>query len=140
MKKAITIILFCSFLLCSTSIAENADVVGAWYANIESDSFPDPDSMEDITRAIMIATFTETGEIHLLEVDYRGTKAELTDLGIVGKWEKVGNDYYTSVVAVGKEKVIFEDGLLYASLFNNKTYFGLRKMEPFDAYYNILIK
>lgn len=140
MRKIITFVLIFVIFLSSAAIAENDSVVGAWYAYLEPSSFPDPDTLGDYSRAVIIFVFTEDGTIQRLELDYAASNVEFTDSGIIGKWEKSDNVYYTSVVGVGKEKIIFEDGVLYASLFNNKTFFGLRKMEVFDAYYNVLIK
>lgn len=137
MKRLLSVLLI---LLISCGSALSEDVVGVWYANIDPSLAPDPSSMDNITHAIMICVFEESGEIIVSEVDYKGTKAEFTESGTIGKWEKEGNTFYTSIIAVGKDKVIFEDGMLYASIFNDKTYIGMRRMEPFDFYYNILRK
>lgn len=137
MKRLLSVLLI---LLISCGSALSEDVVGVWYANIDPSLAPDPSSMDNITHAIMICVFEESGEIIVSEVDYKGTKAEFIESGTIGKWEKEGNTFYTSIIAVGKDKVIFEDGMLYASIFNDKTYIGMRRMEPFDFYYNILRK
>lgn len=140
MKKLISLTLVMLLLpfsaLCATS-SENP-ILGGWYVFMDTADLPSDPSIENATHAIIIVTFEENGNITHVEIDYNkdGT-FNFVGPELVGKWEKDGNDYYSSIIAVAKEKMFFEDDILYIMLYNDSSYCGFRKMETLDVYHNI---
>ena len=140
MKKLIILFLILSLILPAAVQAEEQDpIVGVWYCCIDSKDMSKELQDQGYVYGIMLFHFSEDGEIIFLEVDFKGSAGETTDPSYIGKWEKKGNEYQTSIISAGVDRAWFEDDLLYISL-NKVQYHGLRKMTTIDMYYNIYRK
>lgn len=142
MKRLILILIICCIVACNTlGISEEDPILGGWYVFINASDLPSSPSIDAVAHAIMVVTFEENGNITFGEVDYgKDGSIAINEPTSIGKWERNGTEYSSSIVTVGKDKMFFEGDLLYVMLFNNSTYVGLRKMEVFDPYTNIYRK
>lgn len=143
MKRLTALLIICFIVLtCSFGVGETENpILGGWYIFMNTADLPSDPSLDTIAHAIIIVTFEENGNITSGEIDYcKDGTIETREPTSIGKWNKDGSDYVSSIVAIGKDKMFFENDLLYVMLFNNSTYVGLRKMDPFDPYTNIYIK
>ena len=140
MKRLIIIVLVFALLLSAAAFAEQDPIVGTWYVyisvkdSIMSSDFPDCDS------AIMLITFSETGSVYYLELEYDGSKLTDNGLATIGKWEKTGTSYELSIISVGISTAEIRDGILHAAIFNTETYMKYRKLEEFNFYTEVYRK
>lgn len=143
MKRLLALlVVFCLIPLCALGDdTSDNPILGGWYMFLRSKDLPSDPSLENVAQAVMIVTFEENGNITFSELDYnKDGSISTNEPSAVGKWEKDGSDYVSSILTVGKDKMFFENDLLYIMLFNSSTYVGLRKMEPMDVYTNIYRK
>ena len=142
--KRIALFLVVFLLIPFSSFTESTDpIVGCWYICIDCTDLKE--MMSDLydqgyVYSVLTLVFTENGNILVTETDYKETSGESGSTAYLGKWEKDGNNYKTSIIANGVNKAWFEDDLLYVCVFNSSQYHGFRKMEPLDLYYNIYKK
>ena len=139
--KRLIIILFVFLFIPIYSISESTDpIVGCWYMCIDTKEAAPELYGQGYVFGVFILVFNENGNIIGTELDFKESSGENVNLTYIGKWEKDGNNYKTSIVANGVNKAWFEDDLLYVCFLNSSQYHGFRKMEPLDLYYNIYKK
>lgn len=139
MKKFLVVIFIAFLFLPLSAFSETDPIVGVWYICIDTNDLSKDLSSQGYSYGVMICEFSEDGEIIFTEIDFKGSSAEVTDPTYMGKWEKNGNEYKTSIIAAGVDRAWFEDDLLYVCI-NKVQYHGFRKMKPIDMYNNIYRK
>ncbi len=138
-KMFISILILCMFI-STVAIANDSDpIVGCWYICIDASDPVAGMSDKGIDYGLFILYFSEGGLILQSEIDFASNGGQATEPSPIGKWEKNGNEYKTSIIAGGSDKAFFEDDLLYVCM-NKVQYHGFRKMTPIDMYYNIYRK
>lgn len=140
MKKLLCVLLIVALFLPSAVLADETDpIVGVWYICIDSADLASDLREQGYSYGVMLFFFTEKGEIISADVEFNGSSGAVTEPTYIGKWEKKGKEYQTSIISAGVDRAWFEDDLLYVS-FNKVQYHGFRKLTPIDLYYNIYRK
>lgn len=141
MKKLLCVLLIAFLLLPSAVVADDPDpIVGCWYVCLDI-----KDATKELQEAgylygIFLLVFCEDGSIMSCSSEFKSSSGTQTEPTYVGKWEKNGSEYKTSIIGNGENRAFFEDDLLYVCFLNNVQYHGLRKMTKLNLYNNIYKK
>ena len=141
MKKCFCLLLAVLMLCPVLSMADDPDpIIGVWYLCVDINDTTTELIEKGYTYSISILQFSADGQIVGSSVDFKPGSGESQTPSYLGKWEKDGNQYKTSLIGNGIDKAFFEDGVLYVAIFNQTQYYGFRKMQNFDIYWNIIKK
>lgn len=117
------------------SLADDPDpIVGCWYMFIDANDTSAEIIDQGLTYSAILVMFTLDGNILANEVDFLSTSGNTTNPTRIGKWEKDGNTYTSSIISVGINELFLDGDILGASLFRNDQYCLLRRMTPFNVY------
>lgn len=139
MKKVFVLLLVFLMVFPFSAFADQDPIVGVWYICVDVKDLAQDLLEQGYIYDVIIYCFKENGEILYTAVDFKGSSGEMVEPSYIGKWEKNGSEYKTSIIASGVDRAWFEDDLLYVCM-NGAQYHGFRKMTNLDLYYNIYRK
>lgn len=142
MKKLLTIILIIALALPAAALADSDPIVGSWYMYMDVKTFPELKNLYmDSDYFIMIFNFMENGTILAHEIVITDN-VSTPNTYPAGKWEKDENGYKYSIIGVGQNRILLENGYLYLKSGDNEynIYMKFSPLEKFNPYVDFITK
>ena len=136
MRKLFSFVLAALLLFSSVpAFAELDPIVGCWYIDVEMRDAPNIPDLAGLTRSIFVLVFEEDGTILRFSVDFKDNNIlDPAMNGVVGKWEKSGDDYITKVFGIGEKPAYIREKKLISETVAPGAYLVAYKMITLDWY------
>ena len=141
MIKLLAVLLIFALLLPALALADDLDpIVGHWYFLYDSNVSPElAPNFGDYDFIILVYSFLADGTILQAEIDVKD-KSGTPFSSAAGKWEKDGYNYSFSIIGFGSGKAFIENDCLLLETQTPNIYLRVRKLAPFDAYSDYVIR
>lgn len=138
MKKLIAVFLALLLIIPAAVSADEPDpIIGCWYMCVDAKDTSQDYIDKGYIYSVALAVFTPGGQILCQNIDFKESSGTAGNVTYVGKWNREGDKYITSIIAAGENEALLSGNALAVCLFNSKQYVVLRRMDMFSMYNDI---